>query len=46
MATGEEGESIIIEYNKLVRDKIPKIITDVGKTCKIERLLDEEYLIK
>ena len=31
-------------YNKLVRDKIPEIITASGKTCETEILSDEEYL--
>ena len=33
-----------IVYNKLVRDKIPEIITASGKTCEIEILSDEAYL--
>ena len=36
------AEKII--YNKLVRDKIPEIIEESGKTCEIEILSDEEYL--
>lgn len=31
-------------YNKLVRDKIPEIIEQDGKTCVTEVLSDEEYL--
>ena len=31
-------------YNKLVRDRIPKIIEASGKTCVTEVLSDEEYL--
>lgn len=31
-------------YNKLVRDKIPEIICDDGKTCLCETLSPEEYL--
>lgn len=31
-------------YNKLVRDKIPKIIAASGGQCKTEILRDEEYL--
>lgn len=31
-------------YNKLVRDKIPEIIEDEGKTCKTRILSDEEYI--
>ena len=34
----------IIKYNKLVRDRIPEIIEESGKTCKTEILNDEEYL--
>jgi len=30
-------------YNKLIRDHIPKIIKDAGKTCKVRILNDEEY---
>ena len=33
------------KYNKLIRDKIPEIIETEGRTCKIETLSDEEYLI-
>ena len=33
-----------IQYNKLVRDRIPEIITNAGKTCITEILSDEEYL--
>lgn len=33
-------------YNKLVRDKIPDIIAELGKTCVCETLSDEAYLIK
>ena len=36
------AEKII--YNKLVRDKIPEIIEESGKSCGIEILSDEEYL--
>ena len=31
-------------YNKLVRDRIPKIIEASGKTCTIEILSDADYL--
>ena len=31
-------------YNKLVRDKIPEIICENNKTCKIRVLSDDEYL--
>ena len=32
------------EYNKLVRDRIPEIIADDGKTCTTEILSGEDYL--
>ena len=31
-------------YNKLVRDNIPQIIEQSGKTCQTRVLSDEEYL--
>ena len=31
-------------YNKLVRDRIPKIIENSGAECKIKILSDDEYL--
>ena len=31
-------------YNKLVRDKIPEIIEEDGKKCKVRILSDEEYI--
>ncbi len=34
----------VITYNKLVRDRIPKIIENDNKTCEIEILSDERYL--
>lgn len=33
-------------YNKLVRDNIPQIIEQSGKTCKTRVLSDDEYLAK
>ena len=33
-----------IVYNKLVRDKIPEIIEESGKSCEIEILSNDEYL--
>jgi len=30
-------------YNKLVRDKIPQIITEHGKQCEVKILPEEEY---
>ena len=34
----------IIQYNKLVRDLIPDIIADSGKTCTTAILSTEDYL--
>lgn len=33
-----------IQYNKLVRDRIPEIISAAGKTCTTEILSGEDYL--
>ena len=33
-----------IQYNKLVRDRIPEIIESSGKTCTVEILSYEDYL--
>lgn len=33
-----------MQYNKLVRDRIPEIIESSGKTCTVEILSDEDYL--
>lgn len=33
-----------IQYNKLVRDRIPEIIESAGKTCVTAVLSDEEYI--
>jgi len=35
-----------ILYNKLVRDNIPQIIEEDGKSCDYEILSDEEYIKK
>lgn len=35
-----------IQYNKLVRDKIPDIIAAEGKTCVCETLSDDDYIAK
>lgn len=32
-----------IEYNKLIRDRIPEIIEAEGKTCHIETMPEDEY---
>ena len=34
----------MIEYNKLVRDKIPEVIEASGKKYEVEILSDEKYL--
>jgi len=34
----------MIVYYKLVRDKIPEIIENAGKTCIIETLDDKQYI--
>ncbi|MDB2705013.1 nucleoside triphosphate pyrophosphohydrolase [Pseudomonadota bacterium] len=36
----------IVEYNKLVRDKIPEKITKDGETPQIEECIDEDYIDK
>ena len=33
-----------IQYNKLVRDRIPEIIESSSKRCTVEILSDEDYL--
>lgn len=33
-----------IQYNKLIRDKIPQIIESSGKKAIVERLNDEKYI--
>ncbi len=33
-----------IQYHKLIRDRIPKIIDTSGKTCVTEIFSDEDYL--
>ena len=35
-----------IQYNKLVRDRIPEIIEASGKRCVYSTLSDEEYLAR
>ena len=35
-----------IQYNKLVRDRIPEIIEASGKRCVCSTLSDEEYLAR
>ena len=31
-------------YNKLIRDKIPEIIKETGKTCVVETVSQEDYM--
>lgn len=31
-------------YNKAIRDKIPQIIAESGKTCNVKELSDDEFL--
>lgn len=33
-----------INYNKLIRDKVPEVIEKSGKICVCETLSDEEYI--
>jgi len=40
----EGEETMVIQYNKLVRDRIPEIIESSGKSCSIEILSAEDYL--
>ena len=35
---------MVKKYNKLVRDRIPEIIENTGKTCVTEILSNEDYL--
>ena len=35
---------ITTPYNKLVRDRIPEIITAAGKSCTTEILSEQDYL--
>lgn len=34
-----------MEYNKIVRDKIPEIIIADGKACKIKKVSDEQAIL-
>lgn len=43
-SNGRKGEMKMIQYNKLVRDRIPEIIESSGKSCKIVILSEENYL--
>ena len=45
--TEREGVAVsTIQYNKLVRDRIPEIIEASGERCVCATLSDEEYLAK
>ncbi len=35
---------MIVQYNKLVRDRIPEIITATGKSCTTVTLSEQDYL--
>lgn len=35
----------VIPYDKLVRDRIPEILAQVGKECVTETLSDDYYLV-
>lgn len=39
-----KGELLMPTYNKLVRDKIPEVIHNTGKTCRVRTLSHEDYL--
>jgi len=34
------------EYNKAIRDNIPEIIRESGKSCNVETLSDKEFLLE
>lgn len=40
----EGEETMVIQYNKLVRGRIPEIIESSGKSCTTEILSAEDYL--
>ena len=44
MAHGGTAQRIQFQYHKLVRDRIPEIIEESGKTCVYEILSDTDYL--
>jgi len=35
-----------IEYNKVIRDRIPEIIRENGNDCEVKILTDEDFLIE
>ena len=44
MFTGGDKNKLVRKYNKLVRDRIPEIITRKGDICKCEILSDAKYI--
>ena len=40
------GRENLTKYHKAIRDKIPEIIKEDGRTCKIKTLSDEEFLVE
>lgn len=44
MAHGGTAQRMQFQYHKLVRDRIPEIIEESGKTCVYEILSDTDYL--
>ena len=44
MSQYEGEETMVIQYNKLVRDRIPEIIESSGKSCTTEILSAKDYL--
>ncbi len=35
-----------MDYNKVIRDKIPEIIEKDGHSCNIKKMTDEEFLLE
>lgn len=35
-----------MNYNKAIRDKIPQIIEESGRSCNVKTLSDDEFLIE
>ncbi len=40
----EPYEKYLTKYHKAVRDKIPEIIKESGKSCTVKTISDEEFL--
>ena len=40
------SDPLVQNYNKAVRDRIPEIIKNSGKKCKVITLSDDEFLIE